>query len=493
MINHILLEILNSFNTKELKEFKKFLQSPYLNSNKKLFHLYIEIRKYLRKAGSTQITNEFLYNNLYPGRKYNDSTIRNLYADLIEASENYLMYAEFKNSAKGMMGFGLTPLRLKNQKILFSKRIKSLEKMISNNPIDSNYFMDKFSIENEKLNFNITFEKTLKKQVIQKRIKQIDDSSVYLSVYFLIEIISRYVKIYIENEKFSLNTPAKFTSRLVKNFNFPRIITSLKNDDTCSSIANIYISLFNMLQNIEKTWFYKEYRKTVKKNSPVLSRYEKGFHNSMLINYCIKKINDEYTGYNFRADLLEHYSELLENRYYRNELLNYLPSDLFRTILITSLNSSGFEWAKSFINTYINDVHEKERDNLFNHAYFLYYGYTGEYQKALDFMHKINLDKLIYKYDEHALKVKIYYEMGVIEPGLYSIRTFKAFLKNNPIVYGSRQRKYYNFLLYSEKLFHQKIGIKKTDLDFLYDKIKKDRSVSNKQWLLTKIRDLLNS
>lgn len=76
------IEILRTFTQDELKEFEDFVSSPYFNKNKSINKLYDVVRKYHPDFKSDDIKKENLWKRIYPGKKYNYGTMKNLIFDL---------------------------------------------------------------------------------------------------------------------------------------------------------------------------------------------------------------------------------------------------------------------------------------------------------------------------------------------------------------------------------------------------------------------------
>ena len=90
MHNHTSIELLKTLNQEELKKLKDYISSPYFNKSETLVKLYEIILKQAPDFNSRQLQKEKLYNKLYPGKKYNEQTIRSRMVELTALIKGYL-------------------------------------------------------------------------------------------------------------------------------------------------------------------------------------------------------------------------------------------------------------------------------------------------------------------------------------------------------------------------------------------------------------------
>ncbi len=97
-----LLELLKTFSANDYKEFVAFVNSPYFNREKileRFARILFESHPHFTKS------NEDLFSELYPGKKYNDNFMRNIRSDLLRLAEQFLSVKEFLSSRSEAMDF----------------------------------------------------------------------------------------------------------------------------------------------------------------------------------------------------------------------------------------------------------------------------------------------------------------------------------------------------------------------------------------------------
>src|SRR2546426_7485652 len=101
MLQHSLINVLKTFSGEEIKEFRKFVESPYFNMSELALKLYDELAKFHPSFDHSVLTKESLYDKLGTGNAYNDSTMRNLLADLVRLAEKFLKQQNFEKTEYG--------------------------------------------------------------------------------------------------------------------------------------------------------------------------------------------------------------------------------------------------------------------------------------------------------------------------------------------------------------------------------------------------------
>ena len=87
--------ILNSFSENDYSKFKDFINSPYHNKIKNAVKLFSVLKNNLEKFDSGIVTKEELWKKIFPGKKYNYGTMKNLLHELYKLAEKYIMYENF--------------------------------------------------------------------------------------------------------------------------------------------------------------------------------------------------------------------------------------------------------------------------------------------------------------------------------------------------------------------------------------------------------------
>lgn len=88
--------ILRAFNPQEIKEFEKFIQSPYFNKNKTLTLLFQLLKKEYPEFTGAGVERERLFFKLYQSREFDESKLQYAFSDLSKLLEKYIMLKELE-------------------------------------------------------------------------------------------------------------------------------------------------------------------------------------------------------------------------------------------------------------------------------------------------------------------------------------------------------------------------------------------------------------
>ena len=96
MENTKLISLLKTLDKNEIKEFGKFIVSPFHLKDRTMKPFFEAIMKYYPDFESPKFTRENIYESLYPGKKYDDAVIRKLSSYLYKMGEEFLVYKAFE-------------------------------------------------------------------------------------------------------------------------------------------------------------------------------------------------------------------------------------------------------------------------------------------------------------------------------------------------------------------------------------------------------------
>jgi len=460
MIDHQAIDILKTFSAEELKQFAKFLESPYFNRSANVSALFSLLVKFHPGFASKRLTKEFISDNIFGKGSYNDSTIRNLLSDLLNASEQFMMQENFRKSA--LLSFDYLFKELRDKKLTGvyqrnSEKIENKYSQISN--VDSEYYYAKHKIEMNKFNFSALNEKIVDTKDADVHLNELYLSGIYITIYYVIEIISLYLASIYYSINYNRPVENIFLKKAVKLVNLQELRNLIAGSEH-GFLVNIYISLMNLFENMGDESAYQEYKTLVKEHASKMDKDEAWFHYNNMTNYCtlMQIQTGDYDSQKYNMEIFGLYEDILKNEYYKNKKVNYLRFEYFNDILNISLRLKKMNWAENFIITYGPKLHKSDKDNMMNLAYMYLYYEKGEYMKSWKYLNKITIDYFFYKYDLKNYALKIYFDLGYHEEALTLIEAYKKFLNRNDMIPDNEKNRIKNFISYLSKLILFKAG-----------------------------------
>jgi len=491
VFKHELIPILRSFSETELQKFADFLSSPYFSFRKNLKLLYYTLFQFHPLYTHIELTKEYLYQKLFPGKKYKYSSIRDLMSKLHKAARMFLAYNRFSedNYFSILM---LKELRERNLTVQIKKELKkAINKVEYSDGIDPEYFMLKFRLETEKINFNVSTDKHITRKKIIKHSKQIKENSILLIINYISEIVTNYIYLIIESDRFISAKTDKTIQNIAKGIIDDNMFGQITAKSKFDFVIKIYRLLLKAFLNRGSWDEYTEYSTTFNKYLRRFGRDEASFHYSRMISCCILGSKYGNSRVKFDEELLKLYNEFLNGSYYINKKTRYIPANLYRAIILHGIKMNSLGWLYKVISEADSKLHPDDRENMQNYARAYYSFATGNYDEAFKYINLLDINYYIFKYDLYILKLRIYYDRGNYDSLLDQIRNFKQFIRNDKMLPKHTKCFHNNFVYYFERIVKLSLNSPRIDADSLKLKLKKVNDIYHKEWIMNKL-DILS-
>jgi hypothetical protein len=492
MFKHKIFELLKSFSEDEIARFGDFIDSRCFNRSRKVFDAYKFIYAYYPGFKDDRLTRENLYRVLFKSGKYNDSSIRNVFSKLLSLGLKFLAFEKLNCDALLRNNLILEDLLRRGQSELFIKVSRESEKKASGMvEVDFDYLLNRYMLERNKFNFSFYSDKIIHKEKVFPQVESMGNAGIYLTIYFITELISEIVNVTSYAEKYNAEEVLNSTvSIILQSINKEKILGTIKGRTDKDYILELYICMLEAFTNLDKEMPYKIYKNLILKNSKRLSHDEISFHYTMLISYCILK--GKLRGYpekNTREQLAL-YNEFLAQRYFKNKKTLFLSENMYRDILLFYARLNKPDLMKNLINDFSSMLQPKAQENMKNFSYSYYYYKINEYEKSLEFIGRIKIDYFIYKYDVKSLQLRVYYERGFFEEAISLIHSFREQLRKDDFLLEARKIRLRNFINYTRRLIIYKLNGESEELESLSTEIKSEGNASYMRWLMEKLNQL---
>lgn len=492
MQNHEIIILLKSLTKDELKKLSRFLSSPYFNTNDKVLKLYKDIVRFYPAFTGSKLSKESIYKRIYDNGVYNDSTMRNLLFRFEQLIKSFLQIENFSRNTFDKHNYLLNELNIRLLRDSFAKESKKLDiKFSAFVGTDYNYFYNKYLHEASKYNFFSLHEKRTKKNRITVELESLNRANIYLTIFFVTEIICNYLTTSVYNQMFKNSGKTGFIDSLVKSFDVKKILKLTGGKVEYDFILQIYADLLECFVQFDNNQSYYNYRNNVNKYAPKLSYDEISFHYSKLISYCIMRQNLNEKEEEFKSELFNIYNVFLQKKYYKNNKTQYLPQNLFRAILFLALNLKELSWCKNFLDKYNSEIAPGQRENMLNFGYCFYYFHIGQYEKSLDYSNRVKNEYFIFKQDINSLSLRINFMMYNPEEIYRIIHKYREALREDEFIRINIKKAHLNFIAYCKQLADLKEGSKRVDADLVKEKLSDSQNLLHKEWLLEEYNKFL--
>ncbi len=489
MFKHKIFELLKSFSPEQIGRLGDLIDSRYFNRSKNVATAYRFIKQFYPDFDNDKLSRTTLYFELFKSKKYKDSSIRNVFSSLQNLA---LMFIAVEKMSKDVMqrnNLILEDLLRRNQEELFIRVAKESDNFAAKvQEVDFDYLLNRYKLERNKFNYSFFMDKIIHKKKIYPQIKSISNSGIYLSIYYITEMVSELVNISSYAERFNAEEELQATiSIILQSVDTTRILSAVKGRNDCDFMLEIYLSLREAFENLDKDVFYNRYKELILKNSKRMSRDEISFHYTILVSCCIVKGKLYSYPEKNSIEQLSLYEEILTKRYYKNKKALYLSDTMYRDMLLFFARMNRLDLVKNLISEYSSKLQPKNQENMRNFSYAYYYYKLKDYGRSLEYINRIKLDYFIYKYDVKSLQLRVYYEYGYFEEGLSLIHSYRELLRKDDFLLDPRKIRLRNFINHTRKLIMYRLNDDTDDLETLRTDLETDGNTSFRSWLIEKI------
>ncbi len=492
MVNQKCVSIFKTFSRDEIKLFSRFIETGYFNGRKAVIALFNEIIRYYPTFSSKKFTKEDVYSRAFGDNKYKENSFRFLISSLDRLAVKFITYRSIERKEREWTNYMFGEFNRRNLKDVFDFHIGRFEKIIrENQQVESAFFYDRFLLNVNKLNYNIIYQKILNnRKAVINQAKELSDSAYYLTIFYLTELISEYIKLVVYSINYGIDFSNDFLGKVLDSIDFNKLISGVGKDKPYFFMLDIYLKQLIAYSQLENDETYFSYKDAFLSNLEKMNDTERSYHFTSLIGLCYIKDNISQTesDSDFSMEILNLNEIILENEYYKVDKITHIPVTLFRNILFEAIRFKKYEWVEYFISKYIDKLLSNERNNMMNFSYAHLYYAKGEFSKAIKYLDKIFIDRFIYKFDVYNLKIKILFEQGLYEDIPETIQNYKKFLKRNKVASASLLESYVNFINITEKLSSYLRKPKRgQNFKTMRHYVMKTKNINNRLWLKDKI------
>lgn len=469
MFQSKVVQLLASLRYKERKRFRSFLHSPYFNTREVLQTLFDVIDEVFFELGSRDTEKDYIWSRVHPDEPYNDGRMRLLMSDLLKLAEEFLAHLSFSNGPVARRYHLLRELNERQQDKHFSAVMRTVQRDRSRAPIrNAEFYLDEHMLAVEQKNF------AFRQKGVRSKPTDFSPAGRSLDHYYLAAKL-RYLC-----ESLSTRNVLQVEQELVL---LEEVIEHVRHADY-SGVPPIpvYFNILMLLREEDPGPWYEGLKRNLETYGGHFPKEELWEIVTYAINHCIKRANAGETAY--KKELFDWYMKALEQELpYTNEHLMHWD---YKNIVTVGLGVGEYEWVRSFIEDYKGRLEAPYRKNAYTYNLARLHFETGDYDKVLRLLSKVEYEDVFYNLGAKSLLMKIYYETEETD-ALYSLfDSFGIFLRRNKVISDSHRTNYLNMIRFLKKLSGIPAG-ESDRLERLRTEVGRSRHVSDIDWLLEQI------
>lgn len=460
-----LIHIFRTFNKKEIRLLRKWIESPAHNQREDVLSLFEYLVKNDRYTTDKYVQKEKVFGKVYAGETYNDAKMRQVIFFLLKVIEEFLIYQEvFSNEVDNK----ITLARVYRKRKLdnpFEKTIANAVKYQEQQPYRNEYFYrNQYVIEQEKYLF---LEKQPKRNILMN-LQEVSDT---LDTTYIADKLRQSCLMIAHQRAFKVDYEMKFIEEVLK------YVEDQKLHEKIPAIA-IYYWIYKLSIGED---IYEYLKKEIVSNTQYFPHSENRDIYLMAINYCIKKIN---TG---NSKFIRESFELYKLGFEKEVLIenNRISRWTFYNVFINAIKVQEFDWAENFIEKFQKYVDEKYRQGFVYHALARLNFERKNYNKTIELLQEAEFDDIIMSLGARTMQLQIYFEtdeFDLLDALLDSTRTY---LQRKEVI-GYHKATFKNLLRYTRKLV--KVNhYDREEKEKLRVEIQEANPLTEKAWLLAQL------
>ncbi|MDF1867047.1 MAG: hypothetical protein P1U70_19600 [Saprospiraceae bacterium] len=471
---------MQSLSMEELRKFKKFVQSPFFNTNEQLVSFFNYLYKYAPKWDSRMFSKEIVFRTLFPDTPIFDSKkMGNLMSELSLLFENFIVQIEFDTNPLEKNKIKLKALSNRNLTKSLEKQFRQIHK--TPNTISSiagkNFHLSQFEI-NHKLYFDPSTRKFNKGQGLKEAMNHLDH------FYFI--------------NKLQMGLEMKVIERVIGEKHDNHFLDAILNlahgiadDEEPSLKIYFYLVRSNQARQLED---YTSAKRLFIKHIQDLNNLDRFAILLHLINFAVTQSysSEKY----WLREILDLYILGLEQKILIQN--NNISPAAFTNIVINGIKLKEYDWLDYFIQhykPYLDSDHREQIEVLCQASIFFA---KEDFSNVTRLLTSHSFPKPIYKIRAKSVLLKTIYEELSLDDSQLNLfeaqsKSFERFLRRASKL--TERESYINFVQILRKI--AKARQKNLSLDKFLTKIKyqelQHMNIANKSWVLAKVEDFIQA
>lgn len=423
MQNTKLVKLLRTFSTREVKDFEKFILSPYFLRGRNLLPLWKVLKKFYPSFDSPQLTKEKVFKKVHPGKKFDRKSGHALTVAISEMSllaEKFLAFELIQKRNDGYKLYDALSEAL-FEKDLISLTLKVLEKnsgRIQKIPELLNYY-------HEMTNLNINFTNCYAFKTRQKKLLLYSQKTAPYFYGYMFLVYDRLLRYHFAAwSKFAVDL--KYSKLIEMGFNSfdPKTFENYCFDDgkgTKQFVLMLYY-LVKSRSDDEDEGSLMAVIKYYKNNFRKLNWSTKFSLMLNILDICSKRL--------LLSDIYRRLANEMVDIAVDNEIFSDSEGMVMQTgtyhlyFQIKMYYKNGSE-VKKFVEKVINRVDPEYKEFMYNYSFALVNFFNMDYEKTLEYISKLNTSELTIKILINRLNIFSLYSLGYIEEAIYSLDSFE--------------------------------------------------------------------
>ena len=462
--------ILSKLDKKELRELRKWLQSPAHNQREDVILLFEFLTDHLSPK-KIDLSKEMAFPLVYPSlTTYDDGKMRQSIHFLSKSLEDFLVFRELQHDVVSAKTTLARVLRKKGLDKGFQKSIQIAHEVQATKPIrNTQYHQNDYAIRQEENRF----------AGANGRVKGFDFQGLSDSLDHM--FISSKLREACTMISYQNVTKTEYNTGLLD-----YTLNYIADNPEVLNIPAVGIYYFGFKCTIDNTDenSFQELKGQIFKNKDLFPLYELKDLYLIAINFCLRRANSGDASYLRESFELYKYGVeekiLLEN--------NYLSRFTFLNIVTNGARLGELEWLNTFIESKASLLSPENRDNIVHYCRSKLFFEKGNYAEAMSLLSQIEYDDILMNLSGKGMLLRIFYEEGSLNSLESLLESMRAYVQRKKVI-GYHKSSFSNLIRFTRKLMKVNPYDQK-EVQKLKAQIETANPLPEKDWLLKQIQKL---
>jgi len=482
-----LIVFLKTLTNEELISFEKFLSNPYFIQSRDPLPLLKVLKKYFPDFESDELNEDCIFHKLYPVSDYSNknsqNNFRSLSSYLVKALEEFLFISDIRSNNVLRNRIILEELLDRNLLKYYDQYLHKANTDLKNQDCSSG-INDIEKILLGRVNSRYSMMKLDLKAYLQNNFTGLEITS----AYFWLNLFRNAKTKYLTETDRGIHTGNTSPEQFLKAVDIEKILEIHKDNSRYVDLLFNYYTYMSLI-NDKDTLFYERAKELFFKNKSGISRTDRCYYYSDLINLAsAKKVISDSKDFCERMYSLT--VSCLQDKAYKIAEEDFMQPDFYRNAVLFSCRLKKYEWAENFINEYTCQLMPEYQENMKYYSKAVVFYGTGEFDRSLENILKVKYDLAIFKVDVKIIMLRIFYELEMTEQFYSLADTFKHYIKNSGQFASEDNKAYNNYVNFFVKILKQKSSANRNGAGLIKDQINKEKYLYDKSWLIGKLDEI---
>lgn len=482
-----LFALLTGLSKEEMKEFDVFVNSPYFNSNKNVCKTISHLKKNHPDYTVKNAEPEKVYAVLFPGKKFNEQILNNLYTEITKLLMKYFAVSEFEKDEDMQR---ISAVKNMTEKKLITQSLLEIKKGLDRTNKDDYDTRKRHKIDTElylERIRTVTYSSD-HKLYLDSEMERLDSQT----AQYLLDLSFEAINIYIYKNFFPTEKENQISKIVWETLDFKKLLEKLEG---LNDIRSVYLKMFLMGNivflgsNNEKDFF--ELKEMLYENFHRFYFKDKHFIWDMMVKIIDNGLAKYYNNHgkevhDINKFCIENGALIDEN----SKEPQVLHENRIRNCFAYAIRVSDWEWAEKFVENYKDYMSDDVRDNTYHYLIGQCKMTNKKFGEAMEHFSKVKLKDAIINVDIRNFYLKCLYEEGYWEELLAAIDSFNHFLDYQEIPWEFKQTDFKSYFKYLKIMIKIKTDGGKLDSAILFE-AENLPSFLSKGWVISKLKELI--